>query len=52
MEADLFGSGRQQIVRDTMNVGLNGGGGGCGRGKIRVMPVVAGSRIVDLGMVS
>jgi hypothetical protein len=34
-----------------MNIGLNGGDGGCGRVKIEVMPVVAGSRIDDLGMV-
>jgi hypothetical protein len=28
-------SGRLQIVRDTMNVGLNGGDGGCDSGKMR-----------------
>ena len=34
-----------------MNVGLNGGDGGCGKGKSGVMPVVARSRIDDLAMV-
>ena len=48
----MFESGREQIVRDTMNVRLNGRDCGRGRGKIDEIPVVAGSRIDDLGMVS
>ncbi len=47
----MFRSGQQQIVFDTMNVGLNVGDGGCGRGKFKSMPLVAVSRIEDLGMV-
>jgi len=35
-----------------MNIELNGGDGGCWRGKVELMPVVAGSRIDDLVMVS
>ena len=52
MKAGLFESGWQKIVRDTMNVGLNGKDCGRGRGKIDVILVVAGSRIDGLGMVS
>lgn len=52
MEARLFKSGRRQIVLGTMNVGLDGGNCGRGREKIDVMPVVAGSKIDDFGMVS
>lgn len=51
MKAGSFEASWQRIVRDTLNIWLNGGDGGRGRGKIEVMLVVAGSRIDDLGMV-
>lgn len=49
---NVVGIGRQQIVRDTMNVGHNGGDCGRGWGEIDVMSVVVGSRVDHLGMVS
>lgn len=49
-ETDLLGFGPQQVVRDTMNLGLNGRDGVCRWGEDQVMLVVAGLRID--GMVS